>query len=30
MAFIHVSEKPDRQVVASKLRDLADRVEGYI
>jgi hypothetical protein len=26
MAFIHASEKPDRQVVASKLRDLADRM----
>jgi len=26
MAFVHASEKPDRQVVASKLRDLADRV----
>lgn len=26
VAFIHASEKPDRQIVASKLRDLADRV----
>lgn len=26
IAFVHASEKPDRQVVASKLRDLADRV----
>ncbi len=26
MTFIHSSEKPDRQVVAAKLRDLADRV----
>ncbi len=29
MAFIHSSEKPDRQVVASKLRELADRVGGH-
>ena len=28
MAFIHASEKPDRQVVASKLRELADHVAG--
>lgn len=28
MAFVHASEKPDRQVVASKLRALADRVAG--
>lgn len=26
MAFVHSSEKPDREVVASKLRALADRV----
>lgn len=26
MAFVHSSEKPDRQVVAAKLRNLADRV----
>ena len=26
MAFVHASEKPDRQVVAIKLRELADRV----
>ena len=26
MAFIHASEKPDRQVVAEKLSELADRV----
>jgi hypothetical protein len=26
MAFVHASEKPDRQVLASKLRDLADKV----
>jgi hypothetical protein len=26
MAFIHASEKPDRQVLASKLRELAHRV----
>jgi len=26
MAFVHASEKPDRQVIASKLRELADRV----
>ena len=26
MAFIHASEKPDRDAVASKLRELADRV----
>jgi len=29
MAFVHASEKPDRQVVASKLRELANRVEGH-
>ena len=28
MAFVHNSEKPDRQVVASKLRELANRVVG--
>ena len=28
MAFIHHSEKPDRQVVAAKIRELADRVAG--
>jgi len=26
IAFVHASEKPDRQVVASKLRGLADRL----
>ena len=26
MAFVHASEKPDRQVVAAKIRELADRV----
>lgn len=26
MAFVHASEKPDRQVIASKLRGLADKV----
>lgn len=26
MAFVHASEKPDREVVAQKLRELADRV----
>lgn len=28
MAFVHASEKPDRQVIASKLHSLADRVGG--
>jgi len=28
IAFVHASEKPDRQVVASKLRELADRISG--
>jgi len=28
MAFVHASEKPDRQVVASKLNELADRIAG--
>ena len=27
-AFVHASEKPDRQVIAAKLHDLADRVAG--
>jgi hypothetical protein len=26
MAFVHASEKPDRQVIASKLNELADRL----
>jgi len=28
MAFVHSSEKPDRQVVAAKIRELANRVVG--
>lgn len=28
MAFVHSSEKPDREVIASKLRELADCVAG--
>jgi hypothetical protein len=28
MAFVHASEKPDRQIIAAKLNDLADRVAG--
>lgn len=30
VAFVHASEKPDRQVIAAKLRDLASRVAGSI
>jgi hypothetical protein len=29
MAFIHASEKPDRQVIAQKLRDLANRTANW-
>ncbi len=28
LAYVHHSEKPDRQVVAVRLRELADRVAG--